>query len=168
MIDMPNETTKRKKRGLRMALLASLCTVAFASVAAMPIAIDGHGGTFKVAYAKNDGKGGGNGGGNAGGNGGGNADAPGQQKKLADDESAAEEDALTSTVEGPVAEGGEEAPTVILPIAEDAEPASNKVIKELAGLPEQSELSDDEEQEAIQSGWGTWRTADGPETVITQ
>jgi hypothetical protein len=55
-----------------------------------------------------------------------------------------------------------------MPIAEDAEPATHKVIKELAGLPDKSALSDQEESEAIRSGWGTWRTADGPETVIAR
>ena len=169
MMQKFNEVPERKTSALRVALLASLCAIALASVAAMPVAFDDHGPTLKSAFAGNgNGKSGGNGNGN------GNDDAPGQQKKLADDESAAEEESVTSAVEDTLgvpnefAENGEIVQPTILPIAEDAEPANNKVIKELAGLPEDSALSDDEEQEAIRNGWGTWRTADGPETVITQ
>jgi hypothetical protein len=177
MTHKSKKLSEGKTGALRVALLASLCTVALATTASVPVAFDNHGPTFKSAFAGN-GNGGGNGGGNSGGgnSGGGNGkdDAPGQQKKLADDESAEEEEAVTSAVEGTVdfdetvAENGEVEQPMILPIAEDAEPANNKVIKELAGLPEDSALSDAEEQEAIRSGWGTWRTADGPETVISQ
>lgn len=151
--------TEGKTSALQVAVLASVCAIALATAAAMPVALNDHGLTVKSAFA-------GNGNGNNGGNG--KDDAPGQQKKLADDESAAEEDAVTSIAEGTAAENGEFEQPAILPIAEDAEPANNKVIKELAGLPEESALSEEEELEAIRSGWGTWRTADGPETVIAQ
>ncbi|UCH73097.1 MAG: hypothetical protein JSU82_12100 [Rhodospirillales bacterium] len=42
------------------------------------------------------------------------------------------------------------------------------VIKQVAGVSEETELSDEEELEAIRNGWGTWRTADGPESVVAQ
>ncbi len=50
----------------------------------------------------------------------------------------------------------------------DDQPATTNVIRELSGLPQESELSDEEEREAIRNGWGTWRTADGPETLLAQ
>lgn len=141
---------------LRVATLVSICVIALATATALPIGLGDHGITVKAAYA-------GNGNGNSGNNG--KDTAPGQQKQLADDPSAGDEDAVTSIAEGT---GGEIGQQAILPIAEDIEPATNKVIKELAGLSEELELSEEEEQEAIRSGWETWRTADGPETVITQ
>ena len=152
-----------KTSALRVALLASVCAIALATVAAMPVALDDHGLTGKSAFAGN-----GNGGGNGGGNGkGGKDDAPGQQKKAAGD-GASDEDAVTDMAEGTAAENSRIEELEVLPIAEDAEPSNKKVIKELAGLPEESALSEEEELEAIRSGWGTWRTADGPETVIAQ
>jgi len=168
MTHKSNKVSEAKTSALRVVLLASLCTVALATTAIIPVAFDNQGPTFKSAFAGN-GKGGGNSGnGNGNGNANGKDDAPGQQKKLPEDQSAEEEDAVTSAVEGTIAENGEVEQPTILPIAEDAEPANNKVIKELAGLADESALSDEEEQEAIRSGWGTWRTADGPETVISQ
>lgn len=163
MMHKLDSKTVGKTSALRAAMLASVCAIALAAATAMPVGLDDHGVTFKTAFAGN-GNGGGNG--NAGGNG--KDGAPGQQKQLADDQSAADEDAVTSIAEGTAAESGEFEQPAILPIAEDTEPASNKVIKELAGLPEESALSEEEELEAIRSGWGTWRTADGPETVIAQ
>ena len=163
MMYKSNKKIEGKARTLRVALLASVCAIALAATVAMPVALDNHGLTVKSAIAGN-----GNGGGNSGGNGNGKDSAPGQDKKLADDASTAEEDSAMAAVEGIDAEGGELPQPVILPIAEDAEPATNKVIKELAGLPEESALSEEEEMKAIRSGWGTWRTADGPETVIAQ
>lgn len=139
----------------RLAALASVCVIALASATALPITLDNHGITLKFAYAGN---------GNGNGKGNGNDSAPGQQKQLTDGQDAADEDAVNSVA----AESGEIEQPATLPIAEDTEPASNKVIKELAGLPEESALSEEEELEAIRSGWGTWRTADGPETVIAQ
>ncbi len=165
MIQMSNKKIEGKAHAVRVALLASVCAIALATAVAMPVALDDHGLTVKSAIAGN-GNGGGNG--NSGGNGNGKDSAPGQEKKLANDASTAEEDAAMAAVEGIDAESGELPQSVILPIAEDAEPATNKVIKELAGLPEESALSEEEEMEAIRSGWGTWRTADGPETVIAQ
>ena len=167
MMHKSNKKIEGKARTLRVALLASVCAIALAATVAMPVALDNHGLTVKSAIAGN-GNGGGNGNGNSGGNGNGKDSAPGQEKKLANDASTAEEDAAMAAVEGIDAESGEFPQPVILPIAEDAEPATNKVIKELAGLPEESALSEEEEMEAIRSGWGTWRTADGPETVIAQ
>lgn len=165
MIQMSNKKIEGKAHAVRVALLASVCAIAMATAVAMPVALDDHGLTVKSAIAGN-----GNGGGNAnsGGNGNGKDDAPGQEKKLTNDSSADEDDAAVAAAEGTEAGGGEFPQPVISPIAEDAEPATNKVIKELAGLPEESALSEEEEMEAIRSGWGTWRTADGPETVITQ
>ncbi|MEN8196279.1 MAG: hypothetical protein ABFS30_07160 [Pseudomonadota bacterium] len=165
MMHKSDMKTGGKTSALRVAVLASVCAIALATTAAMPVALDDHGLTIKSAFAGN---GNGNGGGNGNSGGNGKDSAPGQEKKLADDESAAEEDAATSIAEGIAAENGEFEQPAILPIAEDAEPANNKVIKELAGLPEESALSEEEELEAIRSGWGTWRTADGPETVIAQ
>jgi hypothetical protein len=162
---MSNKKIEGKAHPVRVALLASVCAIALATAVAMPVALDDHGLTVKSAIAGN-----GNGGGNANsdGNRNGRGDAPGQEKKLTNDSSAAEDDAAVAAAEGTEAGGGEFPQPVILPIAEDAEPATNKVIKELAGLPEESALSEEEEMEAIRSGWGTWRTADGPETVIAQ
>jgi hypothetical protein len=163
MMHKSDMKTEGKTSALRVAVLASVCAIVLATAAAMPVALNDHGLTVKSAFAGN-GNGGGNG--NSGGNG--KDNAPGQEKKLADDQSAADEDAVTSMAEGIAAENGEFEQPAILPIAEDAQPANNKVIKELAGLPEDSALSEEEELEAIRSGWGTWRTADGPETVIAQ
>ncbi|KKL05824.1 hypothetical protein LCGC14_2602180 [marine sediment metagenome] len=56
--------------------------------------------------------------------------------------------------------------TPLLPEDENAD--RNQVIRELAGLPEESALSEEEELEAIRSGWSTWRTADGPRTITSQ
>lgn len=153
--------TARKAGALHVATLACICVIALAAATALPVALDHHGLTIKAAFA-------GNGNGNAGGNGNGKDSAPGQQKQLTDDQSAADEDSVTAAAEGTASETGEIEQPAVLPIAEDAEPANNKVIKELAGLPEESALSEEEELEAIRSGWGTWRTADGPETVIAQ
>ena len=78
-------------------------------------------------------------------------------------------DAEAETAIAEAAETGENPDdTTILPISEDVQKSNNKVIKEIAGLSDDSELSEEEELEAIRSGWGTWRTADGPETVLSQ
>jgi hypothetical protein len=163
MMYASSKKTKGKATALRVALLASVYIIALATMAVAPVALDNHGLTIKSAFAGN-----GNGNGNAGGNGNGRDNAPGQQKQLASDPTAADEDAATSIAEGTAADGGEIGQPAILPIADGEEPANNMVIKELAGLPEESALSEEEEQEAIRSGWGTWRTADGPDTVIAQ
>lgn len=151
--------TRTIRRPAHTAALVSIFAFALAAAWAVPATIDGHGLSVKTAFA---GKG-------DNGNGNGKDNAPGQQKQLIEDQSsAADEDAVTSVAEGSGPEGtGTEQPAA-LPIADDAEPAATKVVKELAGIPEESALSEEEEMEAIRSGWGTWRTADGPETVIAQ
>lgn len=148
---------------LRLAALASIFAIALAAATASPFTIGAHGVAVQAAFAGN-----GNGNGADNGKGNGNDGAPGQQKQLADDGTSSDDEALSSVAEGVDTEGRDvEQPTVV-PIAEDAEPATHKVIKELAGLPDKSALSDEEETDAIRSGWGTWRTADGPETVIAR
>lgn len=148
-----------KTNALRLAALTSVCVIALASATALPVTLDNHGLALKHAHADS---------GNGNGNGNGKDNAPGQQKQVTGGQDADGEDAVDSISAGVAAESGESEQLAIVPIAEDAEPASNKVIKELAGLPEESALSEEEELEAIRSGWGTWRTADGPETVIAQ
>lgn len=78
------------------------------------------------------------------------------------------DDAINDDAESAVAESGE-LPTqpATAPTAK-SQPATTSVIRELSGLPADAELSDEEEREAIRSGWGTWRTADGPETLLAQ
>ncbi len=169
MMHMSGFSTAGKTSALRVAALTSVCVITLATATALPVALDDHGLAVNAAFAGN-GNGNGNSGGNGNGNGNGNGrdGAPGQQKQLADDQSSADDDAVTAVAEGTAADGGDIEQPGIMPIAEDAQPANNKVIKELAGLPEESELSEEEELEAIRSGWGTWRTADGPESVIAQ
>ena len=108
----------------------------------------------------------GNGNGNAGGNGVGkalgHATAPGQQQDQAVD---ADEQGATSggAVSGVDTDSGS---TEVA--GEDSEDATILVIQELAGLPDSSALSEEEELDAIRNGWGTWRTADGPDSVTAQ
>lgn len=152
-----------KAGALRLATLASVFAIAVATVTAAPLDIDNHGVAIKLAYA--GGNGGGNG--NAGGNGN-SADAPGQQKQIAGDGAAGDDAAVSEVTDGVASQGKDPEQQALIPIAEDAEPATQKVIKELAGLPDKSALTDQQESEAIKNGWGTWRTADGPETVIAR
>lgn len=153
------DTTMKIMRPLRSTALVSLFAIALAAAWAAPVTLDGHALSVKAAFA---GKGG-------NGNGNGKDNAPGQQNKLPEEgTAAADEESVTSVAEGEGPEGSGELQPTILPIAEDAEPTATKVVKELAGIPEESALSEEEEMEAIRSGWGTWRTADGPETVIAQ
>lgn len=155
MHDRPNGLSATIRR---LATMASICGFALAAIS-LPVSIDSSGLVPKPAFAAN---------GNAGGNGNGNGKdgAPGQNK-----EEVVESDELGDTdaePEAAIAEPGESPEdSTLLPIAEDV-PANAKVIKEIAGLSEESELSEEEELEAIRSGWGTWRTADGPESVIAQ
>lgn len=159
-----NSWTAGNDSARHAASLAIICVIALAAATALPVTLGDQGIAVKAAYAGN---GNGNGGGNGNnGKGNGKDTAPGQEKQLADGQPA-DEDAISSVAEGTEGGGVIEAEGV-LPIADDAEPATKKVIKELAGLPEESELSEEEELEAIRNGWGTWRTADGPETVIAQ
>lgn len=77
--------------------------------------------------------------------------------------SAVDDAAATANVES----GDDSAESVLLPAASD-ERSTPKVIKEVGGVTGETELSTEEELEAIRNGWGTWRTADGPESVIAQ
>jgi hypothetical protein len=165
MMRKSNVWTGARSGPLRPAAATWLAAAVFAVAMAAPFGLNGQGLGPAAAYAGNGNGNGAHGGGN--GSGTGRDDAPGQQKQLAGDDGAADDAAISSVAEG-TAEGGETDEGVVMPIAEDAEPATNRVIKELAGLPEDSALSEEEELEAIRNGWGTWRTADGPETVIAQ
>lgn len=154
--DSHRETGARKFFG-RIAMTATVCAFAFGMVLSLPVGVTSDGLIVKTAHAGN-----GNGGGNGKGNG--PDGAPGQIKQ---DESAAADNEAIDAVEGEGTGESADAPTII-PVAEDEEAAEKKVIREVAGLDEDSELSEEEELEAIRNGWGTWRTADGPETVIAQ
>ncbi len=129
----------------RLAILASFGGLAL-TVLALPVDLESGGLIVNPALAANDSS-------NAGGNGNGPESVSGQQQT---------EDFADSEESG----GSAEEPA-IKPIAED-KPANTNVIKEIAGLAGDAELSEEEELEAIRSGWGTWRTADGPETVVAQ
>lgn len=160
---MMRKTTDRALHSPRRTggmVIAALCAAAMVAVIASPIAIGPQGiGANSAAAAGN---------GNSGSHG--KDSAPGQIKQATDGGATAEDSAIASvTGEGAEADGGSTLDqTVVIPIADEAAEATNKVIQEVAGIPEDSELSEQEELEAIQSGWGTWRTADGPETVIAQ
>ena len=149
MHDRPNGLSATIRR---LATLASICGFALAAVS-LPVGVDSSGLISKPAFAA-----GGNG------NGKGRENAPGQEKQeIVDSDDLGEADA-----EEAIAESGDNPEdSTLLPIAEDV-PANAKVIKEIAGLSQESELSEEEELEAIRSGWGTWRTADGPESVVAQ
>ncbi len=147
----------------RLTLIASACVFAFVATSVAPVGLDTQGVVFKAAFAEK--------GGNGKGQGGGRGGAPGQEEKFADDGSVAEEDSVADSAEGiagtGASGGSDDLAAETLPL-DDSAPASTRVIRELAGLPEDSALSEEEELEAIRSGWGTWRTADGPDTVIAQ
>jgi len=157
MHDGPNGLSATTRR---LATLAAICGLTLA-VISLPVGLDSSGLVSKPAFAASDN-------GNAGGNGNGNGrdGAPGQNKdEMVDSDEMGDADAET---EAAITESGETPEdSTLLPIAEDV-PANARVIKEIAGLSEESELTEEEELEAIRSGWGTWRTADGPETVIAQ
>lgn len=65
-------------------------------------------------------------------------------------------------------ESGEDSAESVLVPAASNEKSTPKVIKEVGRVTGDTELSTEEELEAIRNGWGTWRTADGPESVIAQ
>ena len=140
----------------RAAGLVPAFALALAVAVALPVSTDS-------GFAVNGAFAAGNGNGNAGGNGVGKAlgraTAPGQQQDQAAD---ADEQGATS---GGVA-SGLDTDTGSTEVA--GEDASILVIQELAGLPDGSALTDEEELDAIRSGWGTWRTADGPNSVTAQ
>lgn len=161
MTNKKTATKRQRKIGRLLGVLAPAFVLAFG----IALAVDWPDGTLSMgaAYAKGNGNGGGNGGGK------GRSTAPGQADEdvVSDDMGTATDPA--SSVEAAVSGDGREDAEAGLPdIAEDTAPASIQVIKELAGLPDNSALSEEEELEAIQSGWGTWRTADGPETITAQ
>lgn len=149
--DRKAETVKGLRR---IAMLASVCGIALAATA-LPVGVDGSGFVVNSAFAAAGGNG------NGGGNGKGRENAPGQQ--VTGSGGSAEADAESALSDS----GEQDATSDELPIAEDA-PANVRVIKEIAGLADDSELSEEEELEAIRNGWGTWRTADGPESIIAQ
>lgn len=150
-----------KRRGdRRIAILVPAVAFAFTVAIALPVSMD-TGFSVNSAFAAANGNG--NGGGNAGGKGKalGKTGAPGQQ---ADEVADADEHAGISgsaAAEAGASEIDGETPLLLLD-------ANNRVIQELAGLPESSALSEEEELEAIRSGWGTWRTADGPDSFTVQ
>lgn len=140
----------------RIAKLASIAAIALVAAVAGPTGIDPGKFAFRSALAGNHANSG-------NGNAGHEANAPGQAKKAdgLDNGSADPAEAIG-------AEGGDPLPIDLLPIDAEAAPANIEVIKEIAGLPEESSLSEQEELEAIQSGWDTWRTADGPNSSAIQ
>lgn len=148
----------------RLALLAPVCALVFATALAAPIAVDQDGLSLNAAQAGKGGNGNGRGGGN--GNGNGPDGAPGQTKDKGGPASGGADPEASIGAEGSIGgsiDGGTELTNAVTPlIAEDLPPATVEVIREIAGLPEQSGLSEEEEMDAIRNGWGSWRTADGP------
>ncbi len=155
MVGKRNHTggaTSGRKSARAITALAPVFALAFVFTVAAPVGFDS-GFAEKTALAQ--GKGGGHG------KGGGKGAAP--AAPIAEEEAAA----IEMEGFGLDADGSEvAADTPLLP--EDVNAGKNQVIRELAGLPEDSALSEEEELEAIRSGWGTWRTADGPDTVTSQ
>ncbi len=149
-----------KRRGdRRIAILVPAVAFAVTVAIALPVSMD-TGFSVNGAFAAANGNG--NGGGNAGGKGKalGKIGAPGQQ---ADEVADADEHAGVSGSAAGETGGGEIDETPLL-----LTDTNNQVIQELAGLPESSALSEEEELEAIRNGWGTWRTADGPDSFTVQ
>ncbi len=159
---MVRERKYIKESGGGRGIASLVFAFAFAVAIALPVSLDS-GFSVNGAFAA------GNGNGNAGGNGKGKAlgkaGAPGQQQdQVADaDEHAGVSGGATAGVGAEA--GGDEIAEATPLVLEDT---NNKVVQELAGLPDSSVLSEEEEQEAIRSGWGTWRTADGPNGVTAQ
>lgn len=156
--------TKEKKAMRLLGVLAPVFVVSFGL--AFTVTVDWQDGTLTVASAYA--KGGSNGGGGGNGGGKGRDNAPGQagQDIVSDNFGSADE---AGDVEASISgDGREDVEAGVPEIVDETAPASILVIKELAGLPDNSALSEEEELEAIRSGWGTWRTADGPDTVMAQ
>ena len=123
-----------RSRFVRAALFSAAVAVSFGLALAVQVDVD-HGLTIaKPAFAGN-GNGGGNGNGNAGGNGNGN----GQQVPIISTGPTPADEAIDAIAD----DGGETTNTEMPLIAEDAPPATIEVVKELAGLPEESALSDE-------------------------
>jgi len=157
-----------RTRLLRFLRLPAVLVPAFALAFGLTLtaAVDPHDGTISTSAVYAKGKGGGNSGGN--GNGKGRSGAPGQTDQDVVDGGFGAPD-TADDVEAAVEEGGQDAVEPAVPeFADNPAPATIQVIKELGGLPDQSALSEEEELEAIRNGWGTWRTADGPETILAQ
>jgi hypothetical protein len=151
--------TSGRKGARAITALAPVFALAFVFTVAAPVGFDS-GFAEKSVLAAGKGGGGGHGGGHGkgGGKGGGKGAAPIPEEQAA----SIERDDF-----GIEADGSEvAADTPLLP--DDPNAGKNQVIQELAGLPEDSALSEEEELEAIRSGWSTWRTADGPVTVTSQ
>ena len=151
--------TSGRKSARALTALAPAFALAFVFTVAVPVGVDS-GFAEKSALAAGKGGGGGNGKGAGLGGGKGAAPIPGAQASQIEQDSIC----VTCLLES---DGGEvAADTPLLPDA--ANSGKNQVIQELAGLPEDSALTEEEELEAIRSGWSTWRTADGPVTVTSQ
>lgn len=153
-IDIPNPRRSRSRWGPAVLALSFLGVFAFTVMAPLAIVVPATG--VDSAFAKGNGKGKGR------------ATAPGQVGQQ--DEDVVD---MGETAPGPderaIAEsGGGAADTADDALPSDTPPANITVIKELAGLPENSALSEEEEMEAIRNGWGTWRTADGPDTIMAR
>lgn len=153
--------TRRMKAFRTVTVLVPIFVVCFGLAFATTVGWQDGSLSVSPAYAK----GGGNGGGNGGGHG--RTDAPGQaDKEIVDDDFGTTDDVgdAETVVSG---DSRDELETDIPKVTDESAPATIQVIKELAGLPENSALSEEEELEAIRSGWGTWRTAD-PGTIMAQ
>lgn len=80
----------------------------------------------------------------------------------------ASERTFDDTAATAIAESSDDSVDSVLVPATGDENSTPNVIKEVAGVTGETELSAEEEREAIRNGWGTWRTADGPESVVAQ
>lgn len=97
----------------------------------------------------------------SGGTGEGTGGAPGLLKN---EKFLGAEGSVDETAESAAAESGGSS----LPPTPGQGSSTPRVIKEIAGVPGETELSSEEELDAIRNGWGTWRTADGPDSVVAQ
>ncbi len=136
---------------IRFAKVASVFAILLVAATVGPAGIDSGAFGFKSALAGNDND-------NGDRNGGRKDGATRQIEKANGLDDSAADPAEAIGAEG----GGDPLPGDQLPIGADAVPVNIQVIEEIAGLPEESSLSEEEELEAIRSGWDTWRTADGP------
>ena len=143
-----------RKSARAITALAPAFALAFVFTVAVPVGFDSGFGEKSALAAGKGGGGHGKGAGNGG------APISGAQAPQIEQDSIC----VTCLLESDGGEVAEETP----PLPEDENAGRNQVIQELAGLPEDSALSEEEELEAIRSGWSTWRTADGPVTVTSQ
>jgi len=134
--------------GRRMAIIASSACLA---IVALALPDTDHGRGLVVAQAV------------AAGENSGTDAVPAQKKRFPGSESAVDE------IADPVATDPGGSTAASSPSEADGQGSTTThVIKEIAGVSDDTELSSEEELEAIRNGWGTWRTADGPESVIAQ